>query len=39
MKILNADVEPIMEHDDTVTSYFMYEKESLRSDTEAAPLV
>src|SRR5258708_26069238 len=38
MKILNAGVEPIMEHDDTVTSYFMYEKESLRGDTEGSYL-
>src|ERR1700722_18230861 len=38
MKILSADVEPVMEHDDTVTSYFMYEKESLRSETEGSYL-
>jgi quercetin dioxygenase-like cupin family protein len=38
LRILNADVEPISEHDGTVTSWFMYPKESVRSITEGSYL-
>jgi quercetin dioxygenase-like cupin family protein len=33
VNVLNTKVEPISEHDGTVTSYFMYEKERLREAT------
>ncbi len=38
VNVLTAQVEPIMEHDDTVTSYFMYRKEALRAATEGSYL-
>jgi len=31
--VLSTDIEPISEHDGTVTSYFMYMKEQLRDQT------
>lgn len=36
--VLNADVDPVLEHDDTVASYFMYPFDSLRQDTEGSHL-
>jgi mannose-6-phosphate isomerase-like protein (cupin superfamily) len=38
LRILNTDMEPISEHDGTVTSWFMYPKESLREATEGSYL-
>jgi quercetin dioxygenase-like cupin family protein len=38
LRILNTDIEPISEHDGTVTSWFMYPKESLRGATEGSYL-
>jgi quercetin dioxygenase-like cupin family protein len=38
LRILNTDMEPIFEHDGTVTSWFMYPKESLRAATEGSYL-
>jgi quercetin dioxygenase-like cupin family protein len=38
LNILNTDMEPISEHDGTVTSWFMYPKESLRAATEGSYL-
>lgn len=38
VKITNANVLPTSEHNDTVTSYFMYEKEELRNATSGSYL-
>jgi hypothetical protein len=38
LNILNTGMEPISEHDGTVTSWFMYPKESLRAATEGSYL-
>ncbi len=36
--ILDTNIEPISEHHGTVTSWFMYAKESLREETEGSYL-
>ena len=38
LRILNTDIDPIFEHGGTVTSWFMYPKESLREATEGSYL-
>jgi quercetin dioxygenase-like cupin family protein len=38
LRILDTDIEPISEHHGTVTSWFMYPKESLRAETEGSYL-
>jgi len=38
LRILNTDIDPIFEHGETVTSWFMYPKESLRAATEGSYL-
>jgi quercetin dioxygenase-like cupin family protein len=38
LRILNTDIDPVSEHDGTVTSWFMYPKETLRSATEGSYL-
>ena len=38
IRILNTDMEPVSEHHGTVTSWFMYPKESLREATEGSYL-
>lgn len=36
--IRTSDVPPVLEHDDTVSSYFMFPFDSLRSETEGSHL-
>lgn len=38
LRILNTDIDETSEHDGTVTSWFMYPKESLREATEGSYL-
>ncbi len=38
LRILNTDMDPISEHGGTVTSWFMYPKESLRTATDGSYL-
>jgi quercetin dioxygenase-like cupin family protein len=38
MDITNAKIEPVLEHGGTVTSYFMFPKESLREATQGSYL-
>lgn len=38
LRILSTDIEPVFEHNQTVTSWFMYPKESLREATEGSYL-
>jgi quercetin dioxygenase-like cupin family protein len=38
LRILNTDIDPVAEHGGTVTSWFMYPKESLREATEGSYL-
>ena len=38
LRILDTDIDPISEHHGTVTSWFMYPKESLRAETEGSYL-
>ncbi|MBI1350633.1 MAG: cupin domain-containing protein [Actinomycetales bacterium] len=38
LRILNTDIDPVSEHGGTVTSWFMYPKETLRDATDGSYL-